>query len=104
MPHTPWSFPSKTGAPASSTSGVRCRFCRSALHHTFVDLGLSPLCESYIEPTRLAEPEALYPLRRPDCLFILSWNLLEEIVGQMAFIRERGGRFLVAIPEVRILA
>jgi hypothetical protein len=30
-----------------------CRFCKSALRHTFVDLGMSPLCESYLRPEQL---------------------------------------------------
>ena len=40
---------------------------------------------------------------RPDYLFILPWNLVDEIMEQMAFIREWGGRFIVPIPapEVR---
>src|SRR4029077_1921357 len=28
--------------------GQRCRFCQAQLKHTFVDLGMSPLCESLI--------------------------------------------------------
>jgi hypothetical protein len=40
---------------------------------------------------------------RPDYVLILPWNLKEEIVEQMADIRSWGGRFVVAIPEVRIL-
>ena len=40
---------------------------------------------------------------RPDFVLILPWNLQEEIVGQMADVRSWGGRFVVAIPEVRIL-
>jgi SAM-dependent methyltransferase len=40
---------------------------------------------------------------RPDYVLILPWNLKEEIVGQMADVRSWGGRFVVAIPEVRIL-
>jgi len=39
---------------------------------------------------------------RPDYLFILPWNLKDEIMKQNAFIREWGGRFLVPIPEVRV--
>jgi SAM-dependent methyltransferase len=37
---------------------------------------------------------------RPDYLFILPWNLKDEIMAQNAFIREWGGRFVVPIPEV----
>jgi SAM-dependent methyltransferase len=40
---------------------------------------------------------------RPDYLLILPWNLTDEIVRQNAFIREWGGRFVVPIPEVRVL-
>ncbi len=41
---------------------------------------------------------------RPDYLFILPWNLVDEIVEQNAFIREWGGQFLVPIPEPRVIA
>jgi hypothetical protein len=40
---------------------------------------------------------------RPDYLFILPWNFKEEIMKQNAFIREWGGKFVIPIPEVRIL-
>ncbi len=40
---------------------------------------------------------------RPDYVLILPWNLEEEIVEQMADVRSWGGRFVVAIPEVRVL-
>ena len=40
---------------------------------------------------------------RPDYLFILPWNLKDEIMKQMSFIREWGGKFIVPIPEAIIL-
>jgi SAM-dependent methyltransferase len=40
---------------------------------------------------------------RPDYLLILPWNLTDEIVSQMAHIREWGGRFVVAVPSLRII-
>jgi len=40
---------------------------------------------------------------RPDYILILPWNLKDEIMEQMADVRSWGGRFVVAIPEVRIL-
>ena len=40
---------------------------------------------------------------RPDYLLILPWNLVDEITGQMRRIREWGARFVVPIPEVRVL-
>ncbi len=47
-------------------------------------------------------PDALRE-RRPDYVLILPWNLEEEIVEQMADVRSWGGRFVVAIPRVRVL-
>ena len=40
---------------------------------------------------------------RPDYILILPWNLKEEITGQMSFVRDWGGRFIVPVPEPRIL-
>jgi SAM-dependent methyltransferase len=40
---------------------------------------------------------------RPEYVFILPWNLTDEIVGQMGYIREWGGKFVVPIPKVRVL-
>lgn len=39
---------------------------------------------------------------RPDYVVILPWNLKDEIMHQLAFIREWGGRFVVPIPKVEI--
>ena len=46
-------------------------------------------------------PEAISETR-PDLVFILPWNLREEIMEQLSFIREWGGRFLVRGPELRV--
>ena len=40
---------------------------------------------------------------KPDYLLILPWNIQHEVVKQMSFIREWGGKFVVPIPEVKIL-
>jgi hypothetical protein len=39
---------------------------------------------------------------KPDYLVILPWNLKDEIIAQMAHIRNWGGKFVVCIPEVKI--
>jgi len=41
---------------------------------------------------------------KPDYLVILTWNLKDEIMKQMSYIREWGGKFVVPIPEVEILS
>jgi SAM-dependent methyltransferase len=40
---------------------------------------------------------------RPDYVLILPWNFSDEIVKQMAHVREWGGKFVVPIPEVRVI-
>ena len=39
---------------------------------------------------------------RPDYVLILPWNLKDEIMKQMAYIRDWGGQFVVPIPEVKV--
>jgi SAM-dependent methyltransferase len=39
---------------------------------------------------------------RPDYVLILPWNLKEEIMEQMSFVREWGGRFVVPVPSVQV--
>jgi SAM-dependent methyltransferase len=40
---------------------------------------------------------------RPDFVFILPWNLRDEIVEQMAHVREWGGRFVVRTPSFEVI-
>jgi SAM-dependent methyltransferase len=40
---------------------------------------------------------------KPDYVVILPWNLKDEIMQQLQFIREWGGRFVVPIPKVAIV-
>lgn len=46
---------------------ARCRFCKAPLRHTFVDLGMSPLCESYLTADQLNQMEPFYPLHVKVC-------------------------------------
>ena len=41
---------------------AQCRFCAGPLHDTFVDLGMSPLCESYVPAEAVNAMEPFYPL------------------------------------------
>jgi 2-polyprenyl-3-methyl-5-hydroxy-6-metoxy-1,4-benzoquinol methylase len=40
---------------------------------------------------------------KPDYVLILPWNLRSEIIEQMAYIREWGGKFVVPIPQLEIV-
>jgi len=48
-------------------STAPCRFCGSKLTRTFVDLGMSPLCESYLTAEQLNQGEMFYPLHVYVC-------------------------------------
>ena len=50
-----------------SGSYKSCRFCHSPLQHIFVDLGMSPLANSYLNFSQLSEMEPFYPLRAYVC-------------------------------------
>jgi len=42
--------------------------------------------------------------RRPEVVLILPWNIADEVVAQHGYIREWGGRFVVAVPTLRDIA
>ncbi|HEX2983770.1 MAG TPA: class I SAM-dependent methyltransferase [Ignavibacteriales bacterium] len=39
---------------------------------------------------------------KPDYIFILPWNLKDEIMNQLSYVREWGAKFVVPIPEVKV--
>jgi hypothetical protein len=67
--------------PKSASKGrASCRSCGTTLRHTFVDLGMSPLCQTHIEPHQLNHMEPFYPLHVWVCdtCFLVQ---LEEYVS-----------------------
>ncbi len=67
---TPATAPSETHSHAPNQT---CRLCRSPVSHTFVDLGMSPLCESFLAADELDRMEPYYPLRVmvcPECFLV----------------------------------
>lgn len=59
---------------------ANCRFCQTALRRTFVDLGMSPLCESFLTREQLNQMEPFFPLHAYVCdgCFLVQ---VEEYVG-----------------------
>jgi len=80
MPTTTTETESKPQANAEPRTHARCRFCGARLDTTFVDLGMSPLCESYVPRERLNAMEPFYPLHVWVCrnCFLVQ---LEEYVS-----------------------
>lgn len=91
------------GAPAKGNTLLN--YC--GIRTDFIDytVDLSPHKQGHYLPgthVPIYNPEKIRETK-PDYLVILPWNLKEEIVGQMSYIREWGGKFVVFIPEVKIL-
>src|ERR1051326_5284800 len=62
-----------------------CRFCGAPLRHTFVDLGMSPLCESFVPPDRLNEMEPFFPLHVWVCERCLLVQLEQYVPPEEIF-------------------
>jgi SAM-dependent methyltransferase len=70
--------PAETALPS-------CRFCAAPLRHTFVDLGMSPLCESYVPAERVNAMEPFYPLHARICERCLLVQLEEFVAADEIF-------------------
>jgi hypothetical protein len=51
---------------------------------------------------RIEHPDVLLE-RKPDIILILPWNIKVEIMQQMAYVRDWGGKFAVAVPSITVL-
>jgi SAM-dependent methyltransferase len=79
-----------------------CGIGRDFLDYT---VDLSPHKQDHLLPGThipIRSPDAIRETR-PDVVFILPWNLKDEIVEQLGFIREWGGTFAVRTPELSLL-
>jgi C-methyltransferase C-terminal domain/Putative zinc binding domain/Methyltransferase domain len=62
-----------------------CRFCGTVLEHRVVDLGMSPLCESYLPEDQLDQMEPFYPLHVWVCHKCFLVQLNEYVSGEEIF-------------------
>lgn len=63
----------------------RCRLCSAELTQTFVDLGMTPPCESYLSADQLDEAETFYPLHVRICASCLLVQLPTYIPAEDIF-------------------
>ncbi len=59
---------------------------------------------NYLPGTRIPilSPDVIQD-RKPDYVFILVWNLKDEVMKQLSFVRDWGGQFVVPLPELKVL-
>ena len=79
-----------TDTQQQQAASKRCRFCGAGLQRTFVDLGLSPLCETYPSVADFNRGEAYYPLHVYVCenCFLVQleqYESAENIFGDYAY-------------------
>jgi SAM-dependent methyltransferase len=73
---------------ARATATPLCRLCGYELRHTFVDLGMSPLCESFVDAAATNQMEPFYPLHARICEECLLVQLEEYVAPTDIFGRE----------------
>ncbi|MFO7901429.1 MAG: methyltransferase domain-containing protein [Planctomycetota bacterium] len=62
-----------------------CRFCGTPLKHSVVDLGNSPLCESFLTAEQLLQGEVYYPLQAFVCERCFLVQVKEYVSGETIF-------------------
>jgi hypothetical protein len=91
------------GAPAKGNTLLNyCGIGRDFLDYT---VDISPHKQNLFLPGThipIHHPDMIRQTR-PDYVLILPWNLHVEIVGQLADIRQWGGRFVIPIPYPRVI-
>lgn len=72
------------GSNVAQSVGV-CRLCNAPLEHTFVDLGMSPPCESFVPAAAVNSMESFYPLHAFVCSECFLVQLQEYITPENTF-------------------
>ncbi|MMZ61777.1 hypothetical protein D1872_239430 [compost metagenome] len=91
------------GAPAKGNTLIN--YCGIDCDYLDYTVDRSPYKQgTFLPGSRIpvSSPELL-KLTKPDYVFILPWNLKDEIMKQTSFIREWGGKWIVPIPEINVV-
>ena len=89
--------------PQIDSSGDTTRHCRDV---TWLPLTVdrSPYKQGRFLPGNhipIYHPDRIRE-KKPDYVVILPWNLKDEIMEQLKFVRDWGGRFVVPIPKLAV--
>ena len=90
------------GAPAKGNTLLN--YCGIGTDFLECTYDLNPHKQGHFLPgthVPIRAPEALRE-DRPDIVFILPWNLKDEIMEQLAFVREWGGAFVARSPQIAL--
>lgn len=91
------------GAPAKGNTLLN--FCGLKEESISFVVDRNPLKQGrYLPGSRIPirAPEAL-ARAKPDYVVILPWNLKEEVIGQIGYVRDWGGKFVIPVPRVQVI-
>ena len=91
------------GAPAKANTLLNYCKIKNDLIEYVTDL--SPYKQGLFLPGShlpIKSPEEIKK-SKPDFIIIFPWNLQDEIMKQIDFIREWGGKFVIPIPNLKII-
>ena len=91
------------GAPAKGNTLLN--YCGIKPKHLSYTVDMSPYKQNLFLPGShipIKHPSEIMKTK-PDYLLILPWNLKNEIMEQMNFIRKWGGQFVIPIPNLQII-
>jgi len=91
------------GAPAKGNTLLN--YCNIANNQIDYTVDKNPNKQNLFLPGThipIYSPEKIQETK-PDYLLILPWNIQEEIMAEMSFIREWRGKFIIPIPDVQVI-
>ncbi len=93
------------GYGAAAKGNTLLNFCGIGTDFIDYTVDRNPHKQGYLLPGSHIAIRPVETIRetRPDVVLILPWNLRDEIIEQMAFVREWGGRFAARTPELTLL-
>ncbi len=91
------------GAPAKGNTFLN--YCGIGPDHLAFTVDRNPAKQNTLLPGTRIPVQAVGAIDagKPDYILILPWNLKDEIIKDMAHVREWGGQFVTCIPELSIL-
>jgi SAM-dependent methyltransferase len=94
------------GYGAAAKGNTLLNFCGAGRDFIDFTCDANPHKQNHVLPGThipILSPDAIRE-RRPDVVLILPWNIKEEIMEQLSFIREWGGRFAARSPALRLFS
>ena len=90
------------GAPAKGNTLLN--YCGIGTDFIDYTVDINPNKQGYFLPGThipISHPDKI-KTTKPDYLLILPWNIKNEIMEQMKYILQWGGRFIIPIPKIKV--